>query len=247
MGFNDIFNRVVKFTSDNSPAILTGMAVAGTVATAYLTGRATFKAAEIISQGPGDWDNREIIEETWQLYIPPVVSAATTITCIVMAHRIGTRRAAAMAAAFALSEKAFEEYQKKVVEKLGAKKEQAARDEIAQERVKANPKGSREVIVVGGEVLCYEAYTGRYFTSRMEDLKRAQNKINHQVNNDYYASLTDFYNEVGLSPTSMSDEVGWNVNKLLELEFSAVIADDGSPCISIEFKVEPIRGYARIN
>jgi hypothetical protein len=40
--------RLLKFASDNSPAILTSAAVVGTITTAYLTGKASFKAADVI-------------------------------------------------------------------------------------------------------------------------------------------------------------------------------------------------------
>ena len=56
------------------------------------------------------------------------------------------------------------------------------RDEIAQDRVNANPPNSREVLIAGtGEVLFFDMLTGRYFQSTMEDIKRAENKVNYRV------------------------------------------------------------------
>jgi hypothetical protein len=253
MVFEELMRRLSKLTTDNSPAILTGLAVAGTLTTAYLTGKASVKAAEILREEAIRWDvptselkPKYVVEATWKLYIPAASSAALTIACIVGANQIGTRRAAAMAAAYSLSERAYTEYREKVVEKIGQSKERGYRDEIMQERVTNDPI-SREVIVSGLDVLCYDKFTGRYFTSDMETLKKAQNDTNYQINSDYYASLTDFYNRVGLRPTGMSDEVGWNSDKLLELSFSSVLADDGRPCLAFEFVVVPIRGYYRVN
>jgi hypothetical protein len=80
----------------------------------------------------------------------------------------------------------------------------------------------------------------------MESLRKAQNDINHKIVNDYYASLTDFYNLIGLAETAYSEEVGWNSDKLLELEFSAVMSSDNRPCISIAYNYAPIRGYSRV-
>jgi hypothetical protein len=81
----------------------------------------------------------------------------------------------------------------------------------------------------------------------MEALRKAQNDINYQVMHDSYASLTDFYSMVGLAPTSNSDDVGWNSDKLLELQFSPVLTEGGRPCISIDFVVAPVRHYYRLN
>ena len=157
-------------------------------------------------------------------------------------------RAAAVAAAYTISEKAFSEYKEKVVERLGTPKEQKIRDEVAQDRVTKNPPNERETIITGGgEVLCYEAFTGRYFKSDMETLKKAQNDLNYVMLNDGYASLSDFYNKIDLPTTSYSDEIGWTSDKLLELNFSTVLSDDGRPCISIDFMAAPVRDYYKLH
>jgi hypothetical protein len=241
---------------DNSPTILTVIGATGTLVTAYLTGKATFKAAELIreveSRAGTAEDGWPVIKErgklVWKLYIPAASTAFFTVGAIVCANRIGMRRAAALAAAVSISERAFEEYREKIAQKLGKAKEQAARDEIAQDRVTNNPVGLREVILTsGGSVLCYDAYTGRYFLSDVESLKKAQNDLNYRILHDYYASLSDFYDLIGLPPTSMSGEVGWNSDKMLELEFSTVLSEDNRPCIVIDLKVVPIRNFYRVN
>ena len=258
MGLNDMMGRMGKFASDNAPAILTGLAVVGTLTTAYLTGKASFKAANLIRaeetmaiKSTGDafyeCNNRRKFELAWKFYIPAASSAVTTVAFIVAANRIGTRRAAAMAAAYAIAERGFEEYREKIVEKLGERKERAARDEIAQTRVTRNPPPEDMVLLEDGlSVLCCDLFSGRYFMSDMETLRRAENDVNFQVNNDYYASLSDFYDAIGLPQTSMSGDVGWNSDKLLELEFATTLTPSGKPCLTFDFKVMPIRGYSRL-
>jgi hypothetical protein len=249
MSFADLVKRASKLATDNSPAILTAIGVTGVVTTAYLTGKATFKAAEILNNDVrGELlEPREKVELVWKLYIPAAGTAVTTIACIILADRIGTRRAAAVAAAYTLSEKAFEEYKKKVVEKIGEKKEQEVRDEIAQDRVNERPVSSSQVIITGeGDVLCFDRFTGRYFESSIDKLRKAENETNHQVLNDFYASLSDFYHRVGLPATSMSDDVGWNSDKLLMLDISATLSENDRPCIAVGFSVAPVRGYNRL-
>lgn len=250
----DLAKRAGKLMADNSPAILTAIGVTGTLTTAYLTGRASFKAAQLIHQHPREWETRDLwltrkekARLVWKEYIPPALTATLTVAAIIGANHVGNRRAAALAAAYSLSERAFEVYRSKIIERLGDKKEQTFRDEIAQEQVTNNPIGNREVIVAGsGSVLCHEAYTGRYFISDHETLRRAQNDINFQVLNDSYASLTDFYELVGLPCTSVSDEVGWNSDKLLELQFSTTLTEDNRPCMVVGFVVAPVRHYNRL-
>lgn len=244
--------QTVKLLSDNAPTILTAMGVTGTVVTAYLTGRASVKAADMIRYEKETMDveefreleTKEKILLTWKEFIPAVGIGALTITCIISVNRIGMRRTAALAAAYSLTEKAFDEYKSKVVERMGDSREQRLRDEIAQDQVIRKPLANNEVILTGnGDVLCYDSITGRYFLSQVETLRRAQNDINHQVLTTGYASLYNFFELVNLPSTPYSHEVGWNMDSLMEVKFSAVLAEDGRPCMSINYDVTPLRRF----
>jgi hypothetical protein len=258
--FVEVAKRVEKLAIDHSPAILTAVAVTGTLGVAFLTGTATIKAVEIIADEqyrisksangnpPHILEPKEKIVLVWKEYIPAIGTVVATVVCIIGANRIGTRRAAAVAAAYSISEKAFTEYKEKVVEKIGQGKEQKIHDEVMQDQVRRNPVGDREVIITGnGEVLCFDSFSGRYFTSDMETLKKAQNDINYTMLSDGYASLGDFYDNIGLATTAYSDEVGWTSEKPLECKFTGTLSDDQRPCIAIEFRVAPVRDYHRIH
>lgn len=246
MRMDDLVRRLQKSITDNSPAILTGIGVTGTLLTAYLAGRATVQATKIVEfhelkEGPAEgWQKvRERVQLTWKLYIPAAASATTTIAAIISANQVSSRRAAAVAAAYTTIDRAFSEYREKMVETIGKNKEERARAEIAQERVNENPPVN--VIVTGrGETLCFEAYTGRSFYSDMEALRKAQNDLNAQIINQGFASLTDFYDMIGLKKTAHSDEFGWTADKLLELRFAAVL-HEGQPVMSVEYNHIPIR------
>ena len=261
-GLVGLAHKAKFLVNDNSTTILTSVGVAGTVTTAYLTARSTFKAARIIDQerqeaeklesgsnGHGDLDlslPRKVVL-VWRHYIPPFVSGVTTITCIIVANKIASKKIAALALSSAISERALQEYKAKVVEKLGKKQDTAIRDEIAQERVLGQPVRSGEVIIAGaGEVLCFDMTTGRYFQSTVEEIKKAVNKVNHDLNNFMYASLSTFYDELGLPPTTYSDMVGWNANAQMDVQFSTVLSTDGRPCIAIDFEPAPFAEYDRL-
>ena len=74
-----------------------------------------------------------------------------------------------------------------------------------------------------------------------ETIRRAANDMNYQILKSDWATVTDFYDKVGLEPTSESDEYGWNGEHPLELGFSTHETPDGKPCLSYEFVVSPIR------
>lgn len=240
----DVIRRTENLMRRNSPTILTALGVSGVIGTAYLTAKASFVMANEISAhddkfAPGfNYTTKEKVKAFWQLYIPAAVSGSVTIACIIGATKVGSKRTAAAYSLLTVSEKAFVEYKDKVVEQIGAKKEQALRDEIAQDRVTKNPQGL--VVVGAGNILCYEMHTGRYFNSDMETIRKAQNEINAKMLRETEASLSDFYYLVGLPPTSYSDRTGWQSTKLLELSFSTVMSEDNRPCISFEYNyIEP--------
>lgn len=242
-----------KLAIDNSPAILTAVGVVGTVATAILSHKAALKADDILLgreaheiQMKQDevLSKKQKVQLLWKVYIPPVAMGTITIVSIVGANRIGTKRAAAVAAAYSLSEKAFSEYREKVAEKFGESKAQGVRDDLARDYVRDNPPQESNVVIVGsGEVLCCDLFSGRYFNSAMEELKKAQNDTNYQIIADGYASLTDFWCRVGLPRTAISDEIGWNQDKELQLEFTTVLSEDGRPCIAYTFRSNPLARF----
>lgn len=257
MTLSSIARRTEKLVVDNSPSILTALAITGVVTTAILTGKATFRAAEILAEERVARDGRdktpcittqEKVKILWKNYIPAASAGVLTIACVVGANHIGTRRAAAVAAAFTISERAFEEYKDKVIERIGEKPEQKIRDEIAQAEIDRTPYVNNPVVVVGdGQVLCFDAFSGRYFNSTMETLRKAENDINFQILHNMYATLDEFYELIGLKSTLTSQEVGWNTQNLMDLRHSAVMSDDGRPCLSISYNYKPTRGFRNLH
>lgn len=238
-----------KLSQVNPSTVLTGMGATGVVTTAYLTGRASFKAAKVIAKEEFGQEEelspKERARLVWPLYVAPVSVGMTTIVAIVTANQQASRKVAALTVASGISERALQEYKAKVVEKLGENKERTIRDEIAQDKVTNDPV--REVIIAGaGDVLCYDVMTGRYFMSSVEKIRQAANKINYNIINHDYASLSSFYDEIGLTPTPMSDEVGWNTDHRLEVQFSTVMSTDQRPCIAIDFEEPPFVEYSKL-
>jgi hypothetical protein len=254
MSAKTILKTAEKFLVDNSPGILTGLGVAGTVTAAVLTGKAAYSSALLIADAEAQrgvkesnfipLTGKEKIELVWKEFIPPAAVGVVTIAAIIGANQIGARRAAAFAAAYKLSEQLGEDYKKKVVETLGLQKEEKMRSELAAKKMEENPPPKNMIIVAGSDVLFYDELTGRYFHNTMEAVMKAVNEINHKVNNYFCASLTEFYELIGLPGTQMSDDIGWNSDELLDVQFSPTMFE-GKPAIMIGYNHEPIKGYDR--
>jgi hypothetical protein len=146
-----------------------------------------------------------------------------------------------------VSETAFAEYREKVVESMGERKDSAIRDLVSKKHIEENPMKNSEVIITEkGGTLCYDHLSGRYFKSDIEQIKRAVNELNRAMMFDMggYVSVNDFYDELNLSHTKIGDDLGWNLDHgLIDIHFGAQIADDGNPCIVLDYVVAPIRDY----
>lgn len=266
MDFSALFKRAGKTAAENSPALLTAIAVTGTLTTAYLAARAAFKASEDLrdyneahkisqqyaedgeSNGVmyNDTENLDLKAQfniTWKYYIPAAASAILTVSAIIGANQIADRRTAAMASAYTFTSQAYAEYKNKTREKIGKTKEQAIRDEVAQDTVDKNPMGKAKVVATGnGASLCYDAWSGRYFNSDIETLRRAVNDFNAKVIAETYVSLSEFWHLIGLEATSVSDDVGWNTDKLMEAEYP-IVTVGSEPCVYFNFTVMPLHRY----
>lgn len=251
-----------------SPEILLGIGIASGITTTVLAVKATPKALQLIEEAKNDKINTwidehpdphalvvhesltkpEIVKTVWKCYIPAVISGVASIACLLGSHSVNAKRNAALATAYKLSETALNEYREKVVEEIGEEKEKVIRDKVAQKHLDEKPVSKSEVIVTGtGKQLCYDGISGRYFESDIQTIRAAVNKINETMVYEMYAALNDFYNEIGLSNTDMGDELGWNLDDgLLEISYGAMVADDGRPCITLEYHIAPRYDFSKL-
>lgn len=247
---NDIVKSVKSTLVQRSPEILTGIGIAGMVVTTVLAVKATPKALRLLDEAENekeaDLTVGEKIKTCWKCYIPTAVTGVTSVACLVGASSVHTRRNAALAAAYTLSDSALREYREKVVETIGEKKEKVVRDAVAKEKIEKDPVTSKEVIITEkGDTLCYDGIFGRYFKSDMESIKRAINKINRQIVCDMYVSLNEFYDELGLNHVPIGDDLGWCIDDgQIEIDFSSQLAEDGTPCLVMNYSVTPRYNYS---
>lgn len=234
----------------HSPEILTGIGIAGMITTTVMAVRATPKALILIEErkeeiGAEKLEAMDMVKTTWACYIPAAITGTLSVACLIGASSVNARRNAALATAYTLSESALKDYQGKVIEMFGEKKNEAVKDAVAKDKVEKNPVVTREVIITEkGNTLCYDAISGRYFKSDIEKIKKAECELNRQMLDDMYVSLNDFYYEIGLDSVKLGDELGWNVDSgYIDLSFSSQLASDGTPCLVIDYSVAPRYDY----
>lgn len=250
------------FVAKRSPEILTGMGIAGMITTTILAVKATPKALSLMEKHsvekagerhtlldiediPKNLPIQDIFLLTWKCYIPAAVTGGLSIACLVGASSVNARRNAALATAYSLSEAALKEYKTKVIETIGEKKEQNIRDSIAKDKIESVPVSKCEVFITEkGNTLCFDVISGRYFKSDMDKLKKVEYQLNRRLRDEMYISVNDFYGEIGLAYTSVGDNLGWNIDRdYIEFRFSTQLAEDGTPCLVVDYSVAPKYDY----
>lgn len=249
--FSQVVDSVKTSVANHSPEILMGIGITGMLTAGVLAVRGTPKALKLIELKKEEEQVEtltaiETVKTTWKCYIPAVVTAGVSTACLIGSAKVSLRRNAALATAYKISESALTTYREKVIETIGEKKEQTVRDAVAKENIEKNPVGKNEVLIVDkGNTLCYDSWSGRYFRTDIEKLKKAINELNRRMLNENYIRLNEFYDEIGLpSLYPQGEELGWNIDKgYIELHFSSQLAKDETPCLVIEFNHAPQYKY----
>lgn len=249
-----------EFVADNATTLLTAGGVVGVVGTGVLAWRGGYKSGRIVesefqsrSMQGVDADAPELPKTekaklVWLEGVPPILCGSATIAAVIFSHRMSAQKAAALAAAYGISQNRLEEYKAKVEEKFGINKSDKVRTDIQQDRVNENPPPTKDIVIIGsGEVLCYDSWSGRYFKSTVEAVRRAENAVNQEIFNTRDAPLSKFYDELELLPVSMGEELGWNVNHSCKIHLDAVMSPQQEPCMTIEFANYPIQEYREIH
>jgi hypothetical protein len=187
----------------------------------------------------------DMIKVSWTCYIPAGVTGLATVACVIGANQLGLRRQAALVGAYTLAQTAFSEYKDEVVKQIGANKERKVDEAIAERKVQEMRPDAQVIITGGGEVLCCDMLTGRYFRSDPETIRRAENDLKACILKDMFCDHNYWYSLLNLEDVVLGDALGWNINHMPEVLFSSHLAPDGTPCLAVRFQVLPIVDYLK--
>lgn len=257
------FQGAKHFIFKNAPTLLTGVGVSGFLTTIGFAIKATFEASDILEaerlkklnefkEASGnhqlslsDQDagrrltRQEIFLLTWKLYIPTGLIGIASIGCFIGSNILSNRRQAALAGLYSLTKTMFDEYQQNVVETIGEKKEEKIRERIDQKRLEENPQ-TNVIITTSGDTTFYDSLSSRYFKSDIETIRQKVNDFNFRLLNDLYRPLNEWYDDIGLPPMRLGEEVGWRSDEsVLKIYFDAKLVDNKA-VIVINYQPMPI-------
>lgn len=245
----NVFKSAGKTLSKHSPAILTGIGIAGMITSTVFAVKATPKVLYLLEEKKKELEKedltvRETVETAWKCYIPSVALTMVSTACLVGASAVSSKRNAMLATACSMTEATFREYQQKVIETIGKEKENDIHKEIATDKASRNPAKSEIIITGKGKSLVYESISGRYFESDIESIRKIENNLNKQLLANDTVSVNDLFYEFGLDSTDYGDTMGWNSGKgLIEIGFGSLVAEDGRPAIVLCYSTKPYVGF----
>jgi hypothetical protein len=164
----NVFSKIKFGLRKRNPEILTGVGIGAVVTGAIMACKATMKLSDILEEHN---EAREFIKEAAEkdteidirketakalgytgfqvakLYAPAVIVGSLGITALISSNRILCKRNAALAAAYAATEKAFSEYRKRVIERFGEEVDQqliSGATEIEVDEIEVDEKGKEK-------------------------------------------------------------------------------------------------------
>ena len=154
-------------------------------------------------------------------YAPAAVLLGLSWFCLYGSCRESSKRIAALASAYMLSEKARKEYADKAEQLIGKKKVQDIRDEIIQDRITKNPASKASVANVDTVnqnnvvdlSLWYDIVSDRYFYSSAEHIRRAELEAQKMLDKNGFVSINDIYGILGIKEIPLGNDIGWSKEK----------------------------------
>ena len=235
----------------HSPEILMVAGIGGTVVSTVLACKATLKVNEVINEKNNNINNVHVcledenvdytVEDSKKdltiiyaqtgvklvkLYAPAIAVGVLSIGSIVAGHRILTKRNMALAAAYAVVDKGFKDYRKRVVERFGEELDKELRYNIKAkeiEEVTVDENGNevieKKVVNVIEGIPNHSEYA-KFFDESCPDwqkdanfnlmyLRRQQDYANDVLKTQGYLFLNDVYKMLGIQQTPAGQVVGW--------------------------------------
>jgi len=179
------------------------------------------------------------------VYAPSIISGGVSCACILGSYRITSKRTAALATAYELANSSLVEYQRKVVEKLGDKKEAEIRHEIHEEEVQKSvvPDQYRNELAYTDGLTVFKDCYGRYFRSNMEIIKTAEKTISDRLKYENEISLNEFYWALDIGPTDAGDDIFFFADKGIDVVTDPIKNTDGNTITYLDFLSRPEARY----
>ena len=237
--------------------VCSAAAVVGIIGTAVSAVAATPKAIDILDKAERDkgceLDIPEKVRAAWSAYIPAAVIGLSSAACVIGASVLNNKARISAAGAYAAVSQAYEQYRLKNTQLNGRNAHQRVLDSIAAEKSNGEVIGAMDIC--GGstldfgdideEVLFWDSYSERYFTSTVSRVLQAEYHFNRNYVLRGSASINELYEFLGISGVEHGDDIGFTISTGLDwvdFDHHKAVLDDGleAHVIDISFLPEPL-------
>lgn len=239
-----------KFVKRNSSTILTAVGVVGVVGTAVTAVKATPKAMVLLEEAKKEKGDEltkmETIKVAGPAYIPSIVMGTATIACVIGANVLSKKQQASVMSAYALLDRSYKDYKKKVEELYGEGADIHVRSEIAKDNFTED-----DIPKEDNTELFYDEFSKQYFEADPLIVKEAEYRINRDLRMRDYVYLSEWYEHLGIGQPEGAEALGWSNGGNLELAWQEWIdfshekfeLDDGLEGTIIIMQVEPYPNF----
>lgn len=255
MRLKSVMHKAVRKADKHLPVILTGLGVAGLVATAVLSAKAGADVKGIVEET--DFHNLEkeskrevIFKEVAPAIAPAAVTGLLSAGCIIGAHMKSAAQIATITGLYAMKNNELKEWKDGAQRFLGDKKVEELQANVAENRVENEldagdtlPTPVEETGYGTTEVL--DLTTGRRFHCDIEKIRQVVNNINNQLNLGERQTISDFYYELNLQPGRLDDVCGWDLtmcHKLMDVKYASILKDGRKPILTIFYDWDVVDG-----
>lgn len=250
-----ILIKSMAFIKRNSSCILTITASAGVIASTVLAAKATPKALDAAKdayfrkpEDEGELTKFETFKAMAPAYIPTVIIAIGTISCIIEANALNQRQRKALASAYGMLSASYNEYRRKAKEIFGEDADDKIKTAVIKDHYISYTSGFQtcgkelDYKPSGEELLFYEEFRNEYFQLTMEEVIEAEYHLNRNFALKGYVSLNEFYDFLGLEHTIEGEVLGWSMDMeyiWIDFNHQKVTMDDGLEVYIVQYPIDP--------
>ena len=248
MKLQNVVKKAALSLKRATPTILAVIGSGGVVATTILAVKATPKAMKLKAAEESD-DKLEIVKVCWKCYIPTAIVGASTIACIIGSNVLNHHQRAGLISAYAMLTQSYREYREAAKSVYGDDADKKIIAQTAKEVMVTSDGNSLyfpELDKNSEEVLFYDEYSKRYFTSNMASVINAEYHVNRNLALRGYVELNELYDFFGIDPVKNGDKIGWDIGEMacneciwLDFEHLPTKLEDSMECYIISFAYYP--------
>lgn len=127
---------------------------------------------------------------------------------------------------------------------VGFENEQVIRTEVIKDV--ASETKSSGIIQGDGDTVYYDVFSGQMFRSDEQTILKAQENTNALADEDGFATLNYFYDQIGARTSEIGEHMGWMDGHYLDVTLTPVTFEDGTEGFGIDYLKYPSWGYPEV-